>query len=311
MRFGHMMLTHSKGHPNYFDTVTALARASEDLGIESLWFPDHFMFRNPRRPEQQFEIMECFTSMAAVAALTTRIKLGAYVAGVPYRNPALLAKAFTTLDLISHGRVIVGLGAAWHDLEFHAYGWDFESARVRLDRLEEATQIVLRLMTERPVSFEGTYYRLDEAVNDPPPIQRPRPPLMIGGGGEQRTLRLVARYADYYNIFNATPDEARQKYAVLAERCREVGRDYGDIVKTCHATVLIGKDEAEVALKRERHRTFLGNPLIGTPEQVADGIRAYATAGAEYFIFNLQDAHLIEPLYLMAERVIPALNGVA
>jgi F420-dependent oxidoreductase-like protein len=307
MRFGHMLLTHSKAHDNYFDTVSELARASEQLGLDSLWFPDHFMFRNPRRPEQRFEIMECFTSMAAVAAITSRVKIGAYVAGVPYRNPALLAKAFTTLDLISHGRVVVGLGAAWHELEFRAYGWDFEPARVRLDRLEEATEVVIRLMTERPVSFEGKYYRLDEAVNDPPPVQRPRPPIMIGGGGEQRTLRLVARYADYYNIFNATPEEVRHKYAILAERCREVGRDYGQIVKTCHATVLIGRDEAEVAAKRERHRSFLGNPLIGTPEQVLEGVRAYQAAGAEYFIFNLQDAQLIEPLYLMAERVIPAL----
>jgi F420-dependent oxidoreductase-like protein len=308
MRFGHMLLTHSRGHDNYFDTVTTLARASEELGLESLWFPDHFMFRNPRRPEQQFEIMECFTSMAAVAAITSRVKLGAYVAGVPYRNPALLAKTFTTLDLISHGRVIVGLGAAWHEPEFRAYGWEFEPPGVRLDRLEEATQIVIRLMTERPVSFEGKHYRLDEAVNDPPPVQRPRPPIMIGGGGERRTLRLVAQYADYYNIFNAGPDEVRHKYAVLRERCREVGRDYDQIVKTCHATVLIGKDEAEVALKRERHRTFLGNPLIGTPAQVAAGIREYADAGAEYFIFNLSDAHLIDPLYLMAERVIPELS---
>jgi F420-dependent oxidoreductase-like protein len=309
MRFGHMLLTHSKGHDNYFDTVTTLAKASEELGIESLWFPDHFMFRNPRRPEQQFEIMECFTSMAAVAAITTRVKLGAYVAGVPYRNPALLAKMFTTLDLISHGRVIVGLGAAWHDLEFKAYGWDFESARVRLDRLEEAIQVVVKLLTERPVDFEGTYYRLHDAVNDPPPIQKPRPPIMIGGGGEQRTLRLVAQYADYYNIFNATPDQVRHKYDVLKEHCRSVGRDYDEIVKTCHATVLIGKDAAEAAAKRDRHKTFLGNPLIGTPDEVIEGARAYADAGAQYFIFNLQDAHLIDPLYLMAEKVIPALAG--
>lgn len=308
MRFGHMLLTHSKGHDNYFDTVTTLAKASEELGLESLWFPDHFMFRNERRPEQQFEIMECFTSMAAVAAITSKVKLGAYVAGVPYRNPALLAKMFTTLDLISHGRTILGMGAAWHRLEFDAYGWEFESAGARLDRLEEAIQIVLRLMTERPVNFRGRFYELKDAVNDPPPVQKPRPPLMIGGGGERRTLRLTAQYADYYNIFRATPEEVRHKYAVLEQHCREVGRPYEEIVRTCHATVVVGKDAAEAAAKRERYRVFLGNPLIGTPDEVAAGIREYAAAGAQYFIFNLQDAHLIEPLYLMAEKVIPALR---
>lgn len=308
MQVGHMLLTHSKGHENYFDTVLELAKTSEALGFDSLWFPDHFMFRNPNRPEQTFDIMECFTSMAAVAAVTSRVRLGQYVAGVPYRNPALLAKTLTTLDLISHGRTIMGLGAAWHELEFHAYGFPYPPAGERLGRLEEAIQIVLKMMTERPVNFEGRYFQLRDAVNDPPPVQRPRPPLMIGGGGEQKTLRLVAQYADYCNIFKATPDELRHKYAVLREHCQHLGRPFEEIVRTSHATVLIGRDAAEVERKRERHKRFLSEPLIGTPDQVIGQIREIAAAGTQYFIFNLQDAHLMEPLYLMGEKVLPALR---
>ncbi|HEV8636735.1 MAG TPA: TIGR03560 family F420-dependent LLM class oxidoreductase [Chloroflexota bacterium] len=308
MRFGHQLLTHSKAHENYFDTVFALARATEELGgIESLWFHDHVMFVNQRRPEQVFEVMECFTSMAAVAAVTSRVRIGSYVLGVPYRNPALVAKAFTTLDLISHGRAIVGLGAAWNEVEFRGYGWPFPPASVRLEMLEEAIQVVLKLMTERPATFHGQHYTLEAALNDPPPIQKPRPPLMIGGGGERKTLRLVARYADYYNVFQATPDEAGHKFEVLRQHCREVGRDYDEIVKTNHVTVLIARDEAELARKKERYRWFLAHPLIGTPDRVIAQIREYRAAGSQYLIFNLSDAEQMDSLRLMAEEVIPAL----
>ena len=308
MRFGHMLLTHGKAHENYFDTVFELARASDAApGIDSLWFHDHLMFVNPRRPDQVFEVMECFASMAACAAVTNRVKIGSYVLGVPYRNPALLAKAFTTVDLISHGRTIVGLGAGWNEIEFTGYGYPFPPAGARLDMLEEATQVVLKMLTERPASFHGKHYTIDGALNDPMPIQKPRPPLMIGGGGERRTLRLAAQYADYYNVFRATPEQVRHKYDVLRQHCREVGRDYDEIVKTCHATILIGRDEAEVARKRERYRWFLAEPIVGTPDQVVDGIRAYRAAGAEYFIFNLSDAEHMDSLALMAEQVIPAL----
>ena len=308
MQVGHMLLTHSKGHENYFDTVTTLARASEELGFDSLWFPDHFMFRNPNRPEQTFEIMECFTSMAAVAMITSRVKLGQYVAGVPYRNPALLAKMLTTLDLISHGRTIIGLGAAWHELEFRAYGFPYPPPGERLGRLEEAIQIVVKMMTERPVTFEGRYYQVHDAVNDPPPVQKPRPPLMIGGSGEQRTLRLVAKYADYCNIFRATPDELRHKYGVLRQHCQELGRPYEAITRTSHATVIVVKTKAEADAKRARGFRTLSTPFIGTPDEIIAQVREHAAAGSQYFIFNLQEAHLVEPLYLMGEKVLPALR---
>ena len=308
MQVGHMLLTHSKGHENYFDTVFELAKTSERYGFDSLWFPDHFMFRNPNRPEQTFDIMECFTSMAAVAAVTEKVKLGQYVAGIPYRNPALLAKMLTTLDLISHGRTIMGLGAAWHELEFKAYGFPYPPAGERLGRLEEAIQIVLAMMTERPVNFDGKYFQLHDAVNDPPPVQRPHPPLMIGGGGEQKTLRLVAKYADYCNIFRATPDELRHKFEVLREHCRDLGRDYDAITRTSHATVIVAKDKAEADAKRERNFRTLSTPFVGTPDEIIAMVREHAAAGSQYFIFNLQEAHLIEPLHLMGEKVLPALR---
>jgi len=288
-----------------FDRVVEQAKAAEEAGFGLVTVMDH-LYQIGGVGQVDEPMLEGWLTLAALARETKRVRLGTLVTGVTYRNPALLAKQVTTLDTISGGRAVLGLGAAWNDAEHEGYGYEFPPVGERMDRLDEALAIIKLMFTEDRPSFHGEHYQIERALNVPRPVHPGGPPILVGGGGEQRTLRLVARYADYYNIFNATPDEVRHKYAVLAERCREIGRDYGQIVKTCHATILIGRDEADVAVKRERHRWFLGNPLIGTPAQVAEGVRAYQAAGAEYFIFNLQDAHLIEPLYLMAEQVIPA-----
>jgi F420-dependent oxidoreductase-like protein len=201
---------------NHFDTLLAVVQACEHAGFDSVWMPDHFMFQDEKHPEKVVPVMECFVVLGAIAALTNRIRIGELVVGVPYRNPALLAKMCATLDVISHGRTILGLGAAWHEPEFTAYGWPFPPVPDRMEMLEEAVQIVDQMLTQRPATFSGKHYFVQNAYNDPMPVQQPLPPIMIGGSGEQITLKLVAQYADYCNVFG-DPATVAHKFDVLRQ----------------------------------------------------------------------------------------------
>ena len=298
-------------HGNHFDTMLAVARACETAGLDSVWMADHFMFPDRANPKREVPVLECLITMSAIAASTTRIRIGELVVGVPYRNPALLAKMLTTLDVISHGRSIIGLGAAWHEPEFTAYGWPFPSVRHRMEMLEEALQIVDRMMTERPASFSGTHYTIENAYNDPPPVQKPRPPIMIGGSGERVTLRLVAQYADFCNV-NGDPATVAHKYAVLREHCARVGRPYDAITRSNDVSILIAPDEAALAAKKERFAKRLPSVpgLIGTPETIITTLKEYAAAGSQYVTFNMPDAADIEPIHLLGETVVPAVAGL-
>lgn len=309
MQFGQTLGTHHAQPGNCMDTLLAIARASEEVGLDSLWVPDHFIFPDLEKTDEEIPIVECFTTMAAVAAVTTRIRIGSYVIGIPYRNPALVAKMFTTLDLISHGRMIVGLGASWHQAEFDAYGWAFPPAKERLDRLTEAIQIIKQMLSHRVSSYSGTYYSTSNAVNTPQPVQRPNPPILVGGAGEQRTLRIVAQYADYCNIIRGDPDTVARKYTVLRQYCEELGRPHTDIVRTNHVTILMARNETQLAAKKRKYRWFLTTPpLIGTPEKIVEDINRFAMAGTQHLIFNLVDAHELESIYLFAETVMPAFS---
>jgi alkanesulfonate monooxygenase SsuD/methylene tetrahydromethanopterin reductase-like flavin-dependent oxidoreductase (luciferase family) len=225
------------------------------------------------------------------------------VVGVPYRNPALLAKMLTTLDVIAHGRTIIGLGAAWHDEEFYAYGWPFPPVRERMEQLEEAVQIVDRMMTLRPAQFAGKHFTVADAYNDPLPIQKPRPPIMIGGDGEKVTLRLVAQYADFCNVFG-DPDTVAHKFEVLRQHCERVGRPYEEITRSNHISIMIASNEHELAAKRARYGDDFD--VSGTPEAVVEGLERYARIGSQYVTFTLPDALEIEPLLLLGEAVVPA-----
>lgn len=169
---------------NVFDISLAAALAAEESGFDSIWYSDHFMFGEPGG-DVEVELLECFTALAALAARTTRVRLGPYVPGAPYRNAAMTAKMFASLDVISHGRSIIALGAAWHRPEFEAYGWDFPSTGERMEILEDTIQIVERMLAESPASYRGKRRSIQNALNFPRPVQRPRPPLMIGGAGER------------------------------------------------------------------------------------------------------------------------------
>ena len=224
-----------------FDHVAMLASTAERAGFDSVFVMDH-LYQLPNIGPRTDPMLEGYTVLAGIAARTTKVRLGTLVTGVTYRNPALLAKVVTTLDIVSSGRAILGIGAAWNDDEHAGYGYDFPPAGERLDRLEEALQICRAMFTEAAPTFEGRHYRVEAVVNNPKPI-RGRIPVLIGGSGEKRTLRLVAQYADACNVFGDL-DGVRHKLDVLERHCADVGRDPAEITKT---TLLTVRDPAAAA----------------------------------------------------------------
>jgi F420-dependent oxidoreductase-like protein len=300
MKFG-LQLVPNPVEPgiNEFDRMRQAAQLAEELGYDSIWYEDHFMFPldRPHEPVQ----LECLTALAALAASTQRVRLGMLVLGVPYRNPALLAKMLTTLDVISHGRVIVGLGAGWHELEFHAYDWPLPPLKERFDRLEEAAQVIDRMMTQIPASFEGKYYRIQEALNLPMPVQKPRPPILIGGNGEKRTLRAVAKHADMCNVI-VDPQKARHKFQVLQQHCEDVGRPYEEITRSVNYWTVFGRTEQERAAKKER----FPRPAVEDLAAIPDKMYEYQEAGTQYIIARIFDGNDLDPIQQFAETVFPA-----
>lgn len=286
---------------NHFDVMLAVAREAEVIGFDSVWYEDHFMWRDDEHLEQPSPRLECLLTLAALASVTERVRLGQLVLGVPYRNPALLAKMATTLDIISHGRSIIGLGAAWHRQEFEAYGYPFGTVGERMEKLEEAVQIIDRMLTTRSASFAGKHYGIDRALNDPPTIQQPRPPILIGGNGEQRTLRLVAQYADMCNVYG-TVEDVERKFRILREHCEAVGRSPDAITRTINYWALLACDEAERQAKAER----FPDASIDTPETTINLLREYEAVGTQYVIVKILDAVDIEPVRMFAETVLPA-----
>jgi alkanesulfonate monooxygenase SsuD/methylene tetrahydromethanopterin reductase-like flavin-dependent oxidoreductase (luciferase family) len=227
------------------------------------------------------------------------------VAGVTYRNPALLAKIVTTLDVISSGRAILGIGAAWNDDEHGGYGFDFPRAGERLDRLEEALQICRAMFTQDTPSFQGTHYRIHEALNVPRPIRETGIPILVGGSGERRTLRLVARYADDCNLFGDR-ETIRRKLEVLERHCEDVGRDPAEITKTRLGGLVIAPTMAEAEARgaeaAARRGLDLGAyrqyALIGDPDAVREQAHAYLDAGLDGLLFNMPNSHELDPVEL-------------
>jgi F420-dependent oxidoreductase-like protein len=295
---------------NPWDVVMNAARVLDESPFDSLWLYDHFLYEGGYSGHPVPEpAMECFTALGAIAAQTRRVRLGQLVLGVPYRNPALTAKMATTLDLISHGRTLLGLGAGWHQREYEAYGWgQFEDAPRRMRRLEEATRLILTLWGQQPARFDGHFYSLKDVRDLPPPVQRPHPPILIGGSGEKVTLRLVAQYAQMCNVSGDVQTVGRL-FGVLSDHCERVGRPFDEITRSIYTTVIVGRDEAAVAAKRARLAAFVPvrGALIGTPEQLIDMFGEYARAGTQYVVFRTPDWLDLEPIQLFASEVIPAL----
>jgi F420-dependent oxidoreductase-like protein len=291
MRFGLQIPNFTLGVPDdeLFEGVADLALAAESVGFESVWVMDHFYQLPPLGGPSQ-PMLESYTLLAALAARTSNIRLGALVTGVTYRNPALLAKIVTTLDVVSAGRAILGLGAAWYDVEHEGLGVDFPPVGERMERLEEAVQICRSMFTEECPSFHGRYYEINEARNVPRPIQRGGPPILIGGGGERRTLRLVARYADLCNV-TGDADMIRHKVDVLHDHCEAVDRDPGEITVSRLSTLVLTHSPKETADTWELLRAAVGEDAsafnVGQADELIDQVHQLQDAGAEYLIFNM------------------------
>ena len=284
-----------------------IATLAEELGYDSVWVYDHFHNVPVAAHEAVFE---CWTTMAAISQRTSRIRLGQMVGCAPYRSPGLLAKITSTIDVISGGRLDWGIGAGWYEHEFRGYGYPFEKASTRIKVLEETVEIVKAMWSEPDVSYDGKHFQLAGAQCDPKPLQQPHPPIWIGGGGEQLTLRVVAKHATHSN-FGGKPHEWAHKAEVLKGHCAAVGRDYDEITKTWSPEVFIRETEAEVAAAGSR--SFWGEPvdswtegnLVGTPEQVAEKLRTYVDLGCTGFVPWCSDYPDTETLGLFAAEVLP------
>jgi F420-dependent oxidoreductase-like protein len=276
-----------------FDRIAETARTAEESGFDSFWVMDHYhqiwTVGPPDHP-----MLEAYTLLGGVAARTSRISLGAMVTGVTYRNPAFLAKVVTTLDVVSSGRAILGIGAAWNEDESRAYGYEWPSVSERFERLEDALRICRTMFMEPRSSVEGTHHRVESAYNVPQPVQEGGPRILIGGGGERKTLRLVARYADMWNGFGS-PEDVRHKLEVLGEHCRDVGRDPSEIVTTRLGTLALAEthEEAERQLEAFKERRGVDDDgaraglIWGTADQVGDRVQEYLATGLDGMIFNL------------------------
>jgi F420-dependent oxidoreductase-like protein len=287
-----------------FEGLKTKAQRAETQGFTWFSVMDHLIqIQGVGKPDEPF--MESWTVLSALAAVTSRLRLATLVSSVSYRNPAHLAKMAATVDVISRGRLTFGIGGGWNEMEYRQYGWEFpEQPAVRIRQMEEAIRIALAMWQEPRATFHGHYFHIDEAILEPKPVQKPHPPIMIGGSGEQLTLRAVARLGDACNLFGP-PEMVTHKLAVLRQHCETEGRDYDEIEKTNLTSLLLARDEAGLNAKGER---------LGLPEQfrgyalpvaqAVDLVGAFRDAGSQMTIasFFNNDA---ETQDLLASEVMP------
>jgi F420-dependent oxidoreductase-like protein len=295
-----------------FETMSGCAKEAEQAGFDAIWVYDHFHTVPTPRLETTFE---CWTSMAALARDTSTIRLGQMVTCNGYRSPSLLAKMASCVDVMSHGRLILGIGAGWYQHEWEAYGYEYPETPERLRMLREALQVVKAMWTQEQAQFDGRYYHLRGAINEPKPVQKPHPPIWIGGAGEKVTLKLVAQYGDACN-FNADVETVRHKLDVVREHCEAVGRDYDSVLKTIEFYTILGDRRevdrvvADTARRTRQEEGFIRSwyPWFGDAERIAQGIGEYVEAGIEYVIVNVPNAFEGGVIRRFAEEVFPRLG---
>lgn len=292
-----------------FSMIQERAQLADRLGFHSIWFVDHMWSRG--MPD--LDHLEAWTVMAAVAVVTERLHIGTLVVCNSYRNPALVAKMASSLDNVSNGRLLLGMGAGWMDEEYRAYGYPFPSPRVRIEQLEEALAIIKLMFLEPRASFQGKYYAVDDAVNNPKPVQKPYPPILIGGAGEKRLLRVVAEHANIWNCPNNVAHELERKLDVLRQHCGAIGRDPAQIEVSEQCVVVLGRTEKDLRSKMQFAKRALGavfdidkTALRGTPNQLIDAIHARNRQGVSFFTMLFGDLNQPETLELFAEKVAPA-----
>ncbi len=267
--------------------LAEIGGAADEAGFASLWVMDHFFQIEYVGPAED-PMLEGYSTLTYLAGVTENVKLGTLVTGVHYRYPGILVKTATTLDVLSGGRAYLGIGAGWFERESRGLGVPFPSTKERFEQLEEALKIAHQMWSDEAGPYHGSHYHLEETLNSPQALSRPHPPIMIGGMGERKTLRLVAEYADACNLF-AYPgaDAVRHKLDVLRGHCEDVGRDYEEIERTALSTVNLGPDGM-------------------TSEQVIDHCREMSEAGIQHLIFNMPNVHEIKPLETFGREIIPA-----
>lgn len=267
--------------------LARISRTADEAGFASIWVMDHF-FQIEMVGAAEEPMLEGYSALNFIAGVTGRARLGTLVTGVQYRHPGILAKTVTTLDVLSGGRAYLGIGAGWYERESRGLGVPFPPTAERFGRLEETLRISHQMFSGEAGAFVGEHYRLEEPMNNPPPVSSPRPPIMVGGMGEQKTLRLVARYADACNLFAYVgPEVLRHKLDVLRRHCEEAGRDYEEIERTSLGTVHLAPGKMGV------------DDVIGT-------CRELAGVGIQHAIFNMPNVHEIEPLETFGREIIPA-----
>ena len=305
----------------HWEVMNGLAQYADDSAWDSLWVYDHFHTVPVPSSEATHE---AWSLMAAFAASTSRIKLGQMCTAMSYRNPVYLAKVAATVDVISGGRTQMGIGGGWYEHEWRAYGYGFPSAGVRLARLDEGVQIMRDAWRDGVVTFDGKHYQADGAIVQPKPLQDGGIPLWIAGGGEQKTLRIAAKYANYTN-YSPNLDEFKRKSDILAQHCRDVGTDFDAIGRSVNLTAVLGDSDADVASRlgriRDRMVPFVGEKgadamiadatkgATGTPDKVVESLQALRDLGCEYaIIFFPEAAYDQSGIELFEKEVIPALS---
>jgi F420-dependent oxidoreductase-like protein len=299
-----------------WDTMLGVARAIEAAGYESAWVYDHF--HTVPQPTQE-PTYEAWTLMAALAASTERVRLGQMCTANSYRMPSYLAKVAASVDVISGGRLEMGIGAGWYEHEYRGYGYEFPKPAVRIGQLAEGVEIMRRMWTEDEVSYSGRFYQLEDAICRPRPRQQPHIPIWVAGGGEQLTLRVAARHASYTNFGGGDLEVFRRKSGVLAEHCRREGTDFDAITRSGNFNIIIAPSEREVKEKlawlRRHYGAYLADDkvegyvasltrvgLVGTPEQIAEQLAPWKEAGLGYVIAYCPDAaYTTESLDLLAQ----------
>lgn len=294
----------TKTAKEHYLQLQAISLECERLGYDSVWLDDHLMYGNN-------PILECWTTLASLAAVTSRISLGTMVACAAHRNPALLAKAAATLDVISGGRLELGIGSGVQGAEHSAYGFGFAKPNIRAQQLTESLEVILRLWTETKATFKGNHYRLSGAVCEPKPLQKPHPPLIIGGSGEKHTLPITAKYADRFDWgFVPSIGEYKRKLAVLEHYCLSGGRDFAGIERSCWPSgqILLAETQSGLDRKVERFKPkgtsrmdFETYTLAATPKGCIERLRAYVDLGVNYFMLYFADLPNLESIKLFSQ----------
>ncbi len=298
-----MDLARIKDPVEAYETMTRVAQTADEVGFASAWLVDHF--HTIPHPSQEVTF-ECWMSTAALARDTRNIRIGQMVTCNSYRHPALLAKMASTVDVLSHGRLNFGIGAGWYEHEYRAYGYEYPDAPARLRHLREAVQVILAMWTQEEAHFEGNYYRVRGAINQPKGVQKPHIPLLIGGDGEKVTLKLVAQYADACNVGD-DPATMKQKFAVLKEHCETVGRDYESIHRTSTTFCLMAdSDEQALAQIPAELKVRLGESvntaLLGSPDTIRQRLATYEEAGVQELLMRFVDGTNLEAIGRFAKE---------